>query len=235
MALQKILSELQISSTELCNLCFQAVEGKEGYFCCNLCNVQRKKSNGFSNLVSHLEDKHINDLKDFINKETSNKSGPLNAFLRPLSKDAKNLHGWIEWIVMGDLPQLFVEDTYTKRYTKLESISRHTLQKYMEEVLHEVQDEITKELPTSFGIMFDGWSCGGEHYIGVYATWVNVSGGVTKILLACGVQDIPTEDDEINEVGFTAEDIGDYLFDVLARYNKGFDAIESSFLVIMHL
>ena len=74
-------------------------------------------------------------------------------------------------------------------------------------MLHEVQDEITKELPTSFGIMFDGWSCGGEHYIGVYATWVNVSGGVTKILLACGVQDIPTEDDEINEVGFTAEDI----------------------------
>ena len=134
MALQKILSEMQISSTELCNLCFQAVEGKEGYFCCNLCNFQRKKSNGFSNLVSHLEDKHLNDLKDFINKEKSNKSGPLNAFLRPLSKDAKNLHGWIEWIVMGDLPQLFVEDTYTKRYTKLESISRHTLQKYMEEV-----------------------------------------------------------------------------------------------------
>ena len=99
MALQKVLSELQISSTELCNLCFQAVEGKEGYFCCNLCNVQSKKSNGFSNLVSHLEDKHLNDLKDFINKENSNKSGPLNAFLRPLSKDAKNLHGWIEWIV----------------------------------------------------------------------------------------------------------------------------------------
>ena len=74
--------------------------------------MQRKKSSGFSNLVSHLEDKHLNDLKDFVNKEKNNKKGPLHSFLRPLSKEAKNIHGWIEWLVMGDLPQLFVEDNY---------------------------------------------------------------------------------------------------------------------------
>ena len=93
-------------------------------------------------------------------------------------------------------------------------------------MLHEVQDSITEILPATFGIIFDGWSCAGEHFIGIYATWVNVSGGIMQVLLACGVQDIPTEEDEINEIGFTAEDIGDYVFDVLARYNKGFDAIE---------
>ena len=92
--------------------------------------------------------------------------------------------------------------------------------------MREVTEEITKALPASFGIIFDGWSCAGEHFIGVFATWVNTSGGVMKVLLSCGVQDIPTDELEISEIGFSAEDIGDYLFDVLARYNKGFDAIE---------
>ena len=134
MAIQKVVAELQINSTELCNICFQSIEDKEGYFSCNLCNIQRKKNNGFSNLVSHLEDKHLNELKDFINKERNNKKGPLNSYLRPLSKDAKNLHGWIEWLVMGDLPQTFVEDKFARKYTRLDSISRHTLQNYMEDV-----------------------------------------------------------------------------------------------------
>ena len=85
---------------------------------------------------------------------------------------------------------------------------------------------ITKILPASFGIIFDGWSCAGEHFIGIYATWVNNSGGVMQVLLSCGVQHIPTDAAEINEIGFTAEDIGDYLYDVLSKYNKGFDCIE---------
>ena len=58
---------------------------------------------------------------------------------------------------------------------------------------------------------------------------------VMQVLLACGVQDIPTEEDEINEVGFTAENIGDYLFDVLARYGKKGLTLSSLSLVIMPL
>lgn len=47
-----------------------------------------------------------------------------------------------------------------------------------------------------------------------------------QVLLSCGVQDLPTDAAEINEIGFTAEDIGDYLYDVLSKYNKEFDCIE---------
>ena len=85
---------------------------------------------------------------------------------------------------------------------------------------------ITNILPATFGIIFDGWSCAGEHYIGIYATWVNISGGVMQVLLSCGVQDLPTDADSISDIGFTAEDIGDYLYDVLKKYNRGFEAIE---------
>ena len=45
-------------------------------------------------------------------------------------------------------------------------------------------------------------------------------------LIACGVQDIPSNAEEANNFGFTAEDIGDYIFDVLQFYGLDFEAIE---------
>lgn len=45
-------------------------------------------------------------------------------------------------------------------------------------------------------------------------------------LIACGVQDIPFNAEEANNFGFTAEDIGDYIFDVLQFYGLDFVAIE---------
>ena len=45
-------------------------------------------------------------------------------------------------------------------------------------------------------------------------------------LIACGVQDIPFNAEEANNFGFTAEDIGDYIFDVLQFYGLDFEAIE---------
>ena len=68
-------------------------------------------------------------------------------------------------------------------------------------------ESIKKILPASFDIIFDGWSSAGEHFIGIYATWVNNSGGVMQVLSSCGVQDIPFDAAEIYEIGFTAEDI----------------------------
>lgn len=81
-------------------------------------------------------------------------------------------------------------------------------------------------MPKSFGVIFDGWSCDGEHYIGIFGTWVNISGGVVERLLSCGVQDIP-DDDDAEDFGFTAADIGDYFHDVLVtRYKKSWEVIE---------
>ena len=71
-----------------------------------------------------------------------------------------------------------------------------------------------------------GWSCDGEHYVGVFATWVRESGVVVKRLIACGVQDLPSNSTEASDFGFTAEDIGDYIFDTLQIYGYDFEAIE---------
>jgi hypothetical protein len=93
-------------------------------------------------------------------------------------------------------------------------------------VYNVVLEEIKKEIPESFGVVFDGWSCDSEHYIGIFATWVNKSGGVIERLLSCSVQDVPNDDDEAEQFGFTAEDIGDVFFDVMEKYNRSWEAIE---------
>jgi hypothetical protein len=49
---------------------------------------------------------------------------------------------------------------------------------------------------------------------------------VIKRLISCGVQDLPEGEAAAATFGFAAEDIGDYVFDVLAKYERDFPAIE---------
>jgi hypothetical protein len=44
--------------------------------------------------------------------------------------------------------------------------------------------------------------------------------------IACGVQDLPETVEASASFGFTADDIGDYLFDVLASYGHDFSSVE---------
>ena len=63
------------------------------------------------------------------------------------SKKTETIHGWIEWICMELKPFAFADS----EYTKLEQISRHTLEKYMHllsvKVEQEYQTYCQKSLP----------------------------------------------------------------------------------------
>lgn len=89
----------------------------------------------------------------------------------------------------------------------------------------EVERNIAAELPRTFGICFDGWTCNREHYIAVYATYMKNDDVVTT-LISCGVQELHQTIAEGQEFGFKAEDIGDYVRDVLNRYDRDWDCIE---------
>ena len=93
-------------------------------------------------------------------------------------------------------------------------IARKTVAKYIDRTATEMEKElIAKEL-----------SCDGEHYTAVVATWTNRSGGVYKRLLACGVQDTIITD--ASNFGFSEDDTGDYLLDVLSKYDRSFESID---------
>jgi hypothetical protein len=53
----------------------------------------------------------------------------------------------------------------------------------METLLKLIQGNIKRKLPATFGIIFDGWTCEGEHYIGIFATWTRDDRSVVKRLV----------------------------------------------------
>ena len=80
---------------------------------------------------------------------------------------------------------------------------------------------------TLFPLNLQGWTCSGEHYQCIFATWTDLpSGRVIKRLIGFAVPELPETAEEAEEFGFTAEDIGDVINDVLLRVNKGFENLE---------
>lgn len=205
-------------------------EGADLTYLCKCGKTRKqKKGTGNSNLLSHIKDfEHKEEYVDAYNIAIAHGEGAMDSFIAKVSSKARDYYSWMEWIIMTDQPQVFVENKLNRKYTNIRSpITVKTLIKYMELTVDKVREEIKHQLPLTFGIIFDGWSVEGEHYIALYAT-ASTSRGIVTRLLACGVQDLPDEDigENANSFGFSAEDLGDYLFDVLASYDRSFESIE---------
>jgi hypothetical protein len=225
-----VLSKEEFSATDLKalrTLYWTLQNEAEKKWKCSQCPTIRVKGNGWTNLDSHIFDKHADCKERLAEFQKSNHKG-ISSFFTTASEDGKNLHDWIEWMVMNDESPTFCENKYVRQNTKLKGVTTETLLKYAYKVNEIVKDSISDELPETFGLIFDGWSMAGEHYIAIFATWVNAKGYVVKRLLSCGVQDLPDEElgEDAEDFGFSADDIGDYLFDVVDSYGKGFDSIE---------
>lgn len=83
---------------------------------------------------------------------------------------------------MANLPFKFVEIEWARKYVSLQN----TLKKYMGASLRKVEEKLANILPTSFGIVIDGWTDGGTHFLAIYASFVDtLSEQVKQYLLAC--------------------------------------------------
>ena len=135
---------------------------------------------------------------------------------------------------MTDESPIFCENKYVIKNTKPKEVSLKTLLKYAYKLNEIVKDAISDELPEIFGLMFGGWSMAGEHYIAIFATWVNSKGNAVKRLLSCGVQALPDEDlgEAATDFGFSADDIGDYVFEVGAEHPCHRDEFDQELLKI---
>jgi hypothetical protein len=235
----------------LANIYFDLeTKSSDGKYRCRKCDITCKDNSGHGNLASHVKLKHPcwqDELKKALDGPSRN-SGGMDAYVtitKAISDEAKNMASWIEWIVFADLPIYVTENELFRKNSKLNATNYKTVSKYMTKLLELIRLNIKSGLPKTFGLIFDGtilihtcdftliclmqiigWSCDGEHYIGIFATWVNEKGNVIKRLISCGVQDLPSNAEEANAFGFTAEDIGDYIFDVLEIYGLDFEAIE---------
>ncbi len=205
-----------------------------------------------SNLGAHMRQVH----KDQWQSECTNYVGELKpsadepgqtslsdlGFVSKVSPKAKNLHAWMEWVVMEDHPFSFVESVFARRYSKLEPISVNTLKKYIELVGLRVKDKIKKILPENFSGVHDGnffvllliqsfgslsansdslgWTLEGKamHFFAFFASWTDAKGVVRRALLSCA----PMGD----ETAFTAQRHAAAIEDVLGDYDRTRSALQ---------
>ena len=196
---------------------------------CKHCKTDKVGDSEFhGNFLTHI--RSIDDWKKTLIELKSNRVGPLDKIFHIVSSKAQLYHDWIEWVVMTDRASTFVENPYNRKYAKMDGISRTTYDKYKDRLHIVMENKIRSELPSTFLLYFDGWSCEGEHYLCMFATWTNKSKGVVTRLIACTVQDLPAADENHDQVamlfGFTAEDLGDEVKRVLQRYDRDFDSLE---------
>ena len=77
--------------------------------------LKQKRGTGWTNLMTHIRTQHdVTDTKQIT--------------LGFCTAKEQTIHGWIEWISMELKPFAFADSEYTPKYTKLEKISRHTLE-----------------------------------------------------------------------------------------------------------
>ena len=204
------------TSSEACSLFFTRVSdtGSEQVFKCS-CGTTRKqkKGSGFSNLMSHLREKHGDweqIYEDFRKNNPISKKAPAGHvfFVNP---KVVLLHSWLDWIVTDNLPICTVEKSTFRNYSNLEAISVNTFIKYLKLVEAAIDIKLKEELPAKFGLVIDGWTEGTTHYFGVYAAYAKSGKNYTRFL---------TIAPPFDETRFTAQAQADFLVDVLENVSR---------------
>ncbi len=190
------------------------------------CTVTRASNSGMSNLLNHTVEKHMESLKELYAANKSGSQGPMVQFVSYVSPVARKIYGWMKYVILTNQSLNSVMNKDAREFSKFESIDKKTMSKYLERVFEFVKLELQQILPQTFGIIFDGWSCSGEHFLAVFFTFVNKSGGVEKRLVSFNVQDLPENGESSEDFGFTAEDIGDCLNQLLTDMGRTWQSVE---------
>jgi hypothetical protein len=134
-----------------------------------------------------------------------------NTFL--VSPDAINTCKWLEWIVEENRELSFCEKEKVRKYTEgnLGLMTVKTLKKRMDLIVQVMEDEISKLLPSVFGIAFDGWSEFSVHYLSVFAVGPNLPHN-RPILLGFSTFE--------NEGDLSANEHRNYLNQLLSYYKR---------------
>ena len=90
--------------------------------------------------------------------------------------------------------------------------------KYFNAVHRLVKEEVSANLPERFGLIFNGWSAGTHHYVGVFAVYPEgMEMKRKKVMLAM--------DTLLDETNQNAANHVEFLVDVLQSYNKSLENV----------
>jgi hypothetical protein len=159
-------------------------------FRCKHCGKTAKQDqiSGVGNLMTHCKSKQCfgNDsFFDEFDKLNPPSKGQLKLTDKAFTNDngfssakAKNLFGWLDLVTECNMPIESCHNAKLLPYMNLEPVDPETLWKYMDAVSKVIVKKISDEIETakSVAVVSDGWSQGGEHYLGLYASYAHPEG-----------------------------------------------------------
>jgi hypothetical protein len=145
---------------------------------CRKCSKQKSKNGGWTNLLSHLKScigKDYSEQYAVHMSKTSvlqGSSSCLDTYVLSLNDAEKEMAEWINYIVVKNLPVSIVDCPLTRNIVKLKPVSSKSIRKHVLSLANIlVREEIKVRLPDRFVIVFDGWTEGTDHYVGISASY----------------------------------------------------------------
>ena len=96
-------------------------------------------------------------------------SSCLDTYVLRLSDAEKEMAEWINYIVVKNMPISIVDCLLTRNIVKLKPVSSRSVRKHVLNLVNIVREEVKVRLPDRFVVVFDGWTEGTDHYVGISA------------------------------------------------------------------
>ena len=185
---------------------------------CNKCGKAKLKSGGWTNLLNHARScVGASFVTDFESLHCKGKPSSITSFVIRINEAERDMFKWVEWIVMTNQPLSIVDCPMTREAIRYKPITSKLLRKNILALCKEMQTSIKHKLPDKFSIVFDGWSEGSVHYIGVSASYITIVENM-EVVSQTVLSMRPLLVDDIK--GMTAQDHLHHLSKMLNIYGK---------------
>ena len=100
---------------------------------CTCGKVLAKQANGYTNASNHVKSQHSANYKAVLQDHMQSKISGQNSIMSFVSvpKAALNMYGWLDWVIMDNLPFCFVEKKRSRKNSSLTAISLTAFMKYL--------------------------------------------------------------------------------------------------------
>ena len=177
------------NSKQICNY-YYSVSRNGTEWRCRKCEQVKSKNGGWTNLLSHLKScvgkdyalqyaEHADATRvqqqhaSFVGIDDGNSSpaATMYSFVLRLSNAEKEMAEWISYLVERNQPISLVDCPATRRLARLKPVSSKSVRKHILSLMTIVKEYIKHLLPAKFVLIFDGWTEGTDHYIGIWASY----------------------------------------------------------------
>ncbi len=152
---------------------------------CHGCLKKKLISGGWTNLLSHLSACIGKDFREQYeavvaaqNRATSSstrRAAVLDNYVFCVSDAEKEMTEWINYQLMKNMPISIVDCPLTQQISRLKAMYSKSVCKHILSLVVTVREELKLCLPDKFVLVFDGWTEGTDHYVGIWASYNQTS------------------------------------------------------------